>query len=173
MTDPRYPIGPLTKLGPLTPAERTTAIAQIAALPGALHDAVRGLSAEHLDLPYRAGGWSLRQVVHHLADSHINAYARHKLVASSTDPVLQGYDENAWAGMPDANGPIGGSLLLLQSLHERWTTFLRSLPAAAFARTGRHSESGTRSLDDLVAIYAWHGRHHVAHITTLRRARGL
>lgn len=173
MSDPRYPIGPLPALGPLTAAARSAAFQQIAALPSALHDAVRGLSCEQLDIPYRKGGWSLRQVVHHLADSHVNAYVRHKLVATSVDPVLQGYDENAWAEMPDANGPIGGSLLLLQSLHERWVAFLRALPPAAFARSGRHSDAGTRSLDDLVAIYAWHGRHHVAHITTLRRGIGI
>ncbi|MFO1077202.1 MAG: putative metal-dependent hydrolase [Planctomycetota bacterium] len=171
MTDPRYPIGKLATKGPLSSAARAAAIAQIAALPAALHDAVRGLSPERLDTPYRDGGWSVRQVVHHLADSHVNAYVRHKLVASSARPVLQGYDENAWAAMPDANGPIGGSLLLVQSLHDRWTQFLRTLPASAFTRVGRHTENGPVTLDDLVATYAWHGRHHVAQITTLRHNR--
>jgi len=170
--DPRYPIGPVELVQQFTPEARAAAIALIAALPAQLHDAVRGLDQAQLDTPYRDGGWSVRKVVHHVADSHVNAYVRHKLVATETDPPLKAYDENLWADLADANGPIGGSLLLLTSLHERWVTFLRSLPAAAFARTGLHSDRGKLSLDCLLAIYAWHGRHHVAHITQLRLAKG-
>lgn len=173
MNDPRYPIGTVRLTGSLTPASRAAAIATIAMVPDRLHDAVRGLDAGQLDTPYRAGGWTLRQVVHHIADSHVNAYVRHKLTATEgSPPPIKAYDENAWAQLADAVGPIGGSLLLVAALHDRWATFLRSLPASAFARTCIHSERGAMSLDDLVALYAWHGAHHVAHVTSLRAAKG-
>ena len=170
--DLRYPIGPLAMVAAYDPVARAAAIAQIAALPAQLHDAVRGLSAAHLDTRYRDGGWTLRQVVHHLADSHLNAYVRCKLVATEQEPQLKVWDENAWALLPDANGPIGNSLLIVSSLHERWVQFLRALPATAFARVGIHTQRGPISLDALVSIYSWHGAHHVAHITSLRRSRG-
>ncbi len=172
MNDPRYPIGKIELTGALTPAARATAIATIARIPDLLHDAVRGLDQTQLDVPYRAGGWSLRQVVHHIADSHVNAYVRHKLTITEVDPPIKAYDENAWAQLVDAQGPIGNSLLLVQAIHDRWATCLRSLAPAAFARTCVHSERGKMTLDDLVALYAWHGAHHVAHITSLRRAKG-
>lgn len=172
MNDPRYPIGKVELTGSLTPAARAAAIAAIARLPDQLHDAVRGLDQQQLDTPYRDGGWKLRAVVHHIADSHVNAYVRHKLTATETDPPIKAYDENAWAQLADAQGPIGNSLLLVQALHDRWATCLRSLPATAFSRTCVHSERGKMTLDDLVALYAWHGAHHVAHITTLRRGKG-
>jgi uncharacterized damage-inducible protein DinB len=171
MTDPRYPIGKIDLPAKATPASRAAAIATIAALPAQLYDAVRGLDQGQLDSPYRAGGWSLRQVVHHIADSHINAYVRCKLTATEKAPPIKAYDENAWAALNDANGPIGNSLLLVQAIHDRWATCLRALPADAFARTCVHSERGSMTLDDLVALYAWHGSHHVAHITTLRRSK--
>jgi uncharacterized damage-inducible protein DinB len=152
MTDPRYPIGKIELPVSLTPATRAEAIATIASIPHRLHDAVRGLDQAQLDTPYRDGGWTLRQVVHHIADSHVNAYVRHKLA--------------------DAAAPIGSSLLLVQAIHDRWTHCLRSLPEATFAKTCVHSDRGSMSLDDLVALYAWHGAHHVAHITELRRRRG-
>ena len=172
MTDPRYPIGKVELRGSLTPAARAAAIATIAAVPNHLYDAVRGLHQRKLDTPYRAGGWSVRQVVHHIADSHVNAYVRHKLTATESSPPIKAYDENAWAQLADANGPIGNSLLLVQAIHDRWSTFLRALPASAFARTCVHSERGSMTLDDLVALYAWHGAHHVAHVTSLRSAKG-
>jgi uncharacterized damage-inducible protein DinB len=170
--DVRYPIGPVSIVASYDPASRAAAIARIAALPTRLHEAVRGLSATQLDTRYRDGGWTLRQVVHHLADSHLNAYVRFKLVATEIDPPLKVWDENAWAALPDARGPIGGSLLLVTSLHERWTQFLRELPAAAFARTGMHAQRGPLTLDALLSIYSWHGDHHAAHITELRRRMG-
>ncbi|MCA8952411.1 MAG: putative metal-dependent hydrolase [Planctomycetes bacterium] len=170
--DPRYPIGKLELRGRLTPAERAEAIAAIAALPNGLYDAVRGLDDAQLDTAYRAGGWTLRQVVHHIADSHINAYARHKLTISEPNATIQAYDERRWAEFADANAPIGASLLLVQALHGRWAHCLASLPERTFARTSTHTEDGVRSLDDFVAIYAWHGRHHVAHITSARRRLG-
>ena len=172
MSDPRYPIGDLALDGPLSAAQRAEAIGQIAALPNQLHEAVRGLDDAQLDTPYRKGGWTVRQVVHHLADSHINAYIRHKLTISENMPTIQGYNEGVWAKMPDANGPIGASLMILTSLHERWAHCLRGQPAKVFARRANHSENGVVSLDELVATYGWHGRHHTAHITTLRRQKG-
>lgn len=172
MNDPRYPIGKLELPKTLTTAQRQAAFSRMAALPNSLYDAVRGLSAEQLDTPYRAGGWSLRQVVHHLGDSHVNAYIRHKLTITEVNPPIKAYDENAWAQLADANAPIGASLLLLQSIHERWVHCLRTTPESAFARTCTHSDRGALTLDDLVAMYAWHGDHHVAHITSLRRAKG-
>lgn len=168
MTDPRYPIGQVKLTGKLTSAERQRAFTAMAALPNQLYDAVRGLSETQLDTPYRDGGWNLRQVVHHLADSHINAYGRHKFTISENMPTLQAYDESVWAGMVDANAPIGGSLLILQGIHMRLVDSLRSQPERVFQRRAKHSESGELSLDDIVAMYAWHGAHHVAHITTLR-----
>lgn len=172
MSDPRYPIGKIDLPGAMTPAARAVAIATIARIPDLLHDAVRGLDQTQLDVPYREGGWSLRQVVHHIADSHVNAYVRHKLTITEKDPPIKAYDENQWAQLADANGPIGNSLLLVQAIHDRWVTCLRSLPPEAFARTCVHSERGKMTLDDLVALYAWHGSHHIAHITGLRRAKG-
>jgi uncharacterized damage-inducible protein DinB len=172
MNDPRYPIGKFQLPGALTATQRASAFARMAALPNALYDAVRGLSPVQLDSPYREGGWTLRQVVHHLADSHVNAYIRHKLTITELDPPIKAYDENAWAQLADANGPIGVSLLLVQSIHDRWLHCLRTTPESAFARTCVHSERGKMTLDDLVAMYAWHGDHHVAHITSLRRAMG-
>jgi uncharacterized damage-inducible protein DinB len=172
MTDPRYPIGKIELTGSLTAEARTAAIGRMAAMPARLYDAVGHLDQARLDTPYRSGGWSVRQVVHHLADSHINAYVRHKLAITEKEPPIKAYDENEWAKLADANGPIGPSLLLVQALHERWTNCLRSLPEKTFARTCVHSERGKMTLDDLVALYAWHGDHHVAHITTLRAAKG-
>ena len=173
MSDPRYPIGKIQLPVSLTPATRAAAIATIAGIPHHLHDAVRGLDQAQLDTPYRAGGWTLRQVVHHIGDSHVNAYVRHKLtITEKTPPPIKAYDENEWARLADANGPIGSTLLLVQALHDRWVHCLRSLPESAFARTCVHSERGSMTLDDLVALYAWHGAHHVAHITSLRRSKG-
>ncbi|MEZ6037260.1 MAG: putative metal-dependent hydrolase [Planctomycetota bacterium] len=170
--DPRFPIGRLQLTGRLTPDQRRAAFAAMAALPNELADAVRGLSETQLDTPYRPGGWSLRQVVHHLADSHVHAYCRHKLTLSEDRPTIQAYDENAWSRFADAMAPIGGSLLLVQQIHARLVECLRAAPEAAFARRCVHTTDGEKTLDDLVATYAWHGRHHVAHITTLRAAKG-
>lgn len=173
MTDPRYPIGKIELPGKLTPEARAQAISTIAGIPHALHDVVRGLDQAQLDTPYRDGGWTLRQVVHHIADSHVNAYVRHKLtITEKAPPPIKAYDENEWAKLADANGPIGTSLLLVQAIHERWVHCLRTLPATTFAKTCVHSERGAMTLDDLVALYAWHGSHHVAHIAQLRRSKG-
>jgi uncharacterized damage-inducible protein DinB len=174
VVDPRYPIGKFERRDTLTPDERRTFIDQIAAVPQKMREAVRGLDDKKLDTPYREGGWTLRQVVHHVPDSHMNAYMRLKHALTEDSPTIKPYDEAQWAKLPDAlETPIETSLMLLESLHKRWDTILRSLGDEAFRRTFRHPEhQGTLTLDWLVALYAWHGRHHVAHITSLRERMG-
>lgn len=173
MTDPRYPIGTLEFREPVTAAERANWIGAIGATPAKLRAAVAGLTQQQLDTPYRPGGWTVRQVVHHVPDSHLNAYIRCKLVLTEDHPTIKPYFEAKWAELPDSARPIEGSLALLDTLHERWVALLRSLPAAAFQRTCYHPEYQIdMSLDRLAATYAWHGAHHVAHITELRRREG-
>jgi len=172
MADARFPIGRVTLPATFTPAERRAAIARIAALPQKLFDAVRGLDEEQLDTRYRAGGWTLRQVVHHIADSHVQAYVRHKLTITESMPTIQEYDEAAWARMPDANAPIGSSLAIVQHIHGRLAHALSAQPEKVFGNRCMHTADGEKTLDDLVATYAWHGEHHVAHITTLRAKKG-
>ena len=149
-------------------------IGQIAAAPAHMREAVRGLSGEQLDTPYRDGGWSVRQVVHHVPDSHLNAYIRMKFALTENAPQIKPYDEAEWAKLADSRvTPVETSLTLLESLHERWVGLMRSLRVEDFARTLRHPEhEGILTLDWLIAMYAWHGRHHVAHITTLRERNG-
>lgn len=173
MTDARYPIGPFTHEKTLTAGQREEMIAHIAAAPARMREAVRGLIGSQLDTPYREGGWSVRQVVHHVPDSHLNAYVRLKLALTEDEPTIKPYDEAKWAELADVREtPIETSLLLLESLHARWVTLLRALGAADFDRTFRHPDHGLVSLDWLVVMYAWHGRHHVAQITTLRERMG-
>jgi len=165
----RYPIGhyqPPTEIGK---AQREVWLADVAALPGKLRSAVSDLSEEQLDTAYRPGGWTVRQVVHHLADSHLNSYQRFRLAVTEQSPLIKPYDEAAWAELPDAkNAPVTDSLSLLDGLHARWIALLRSLDEAAFARTFRHPELGEKRLDWTLGLYAWHCRHHVAHICNLR-----
>jgi uncharacterized damage-inducible protein DinB len=170
MTDPRYPIGKFERRDTLTPDERRKCIDQIAAVPQNMRAAVRGLDEKQLDTPYREGGWTLRQVVHHVPDSHMNAYMRLKLALTEDSPTIKPYDEAEWAKLADMRDtPIETSLTLLESLHGRWDKLLRSLKDADFRRTFRHPEhSGTLTIDWLLAMYAWHGRHHTAHITSTR-----
>jgi hypothetical protein len=171
--DPRYPIGPFTVPGSLTAAERARCIDQIAAAPEGLRRAVAGLTAAQLDTPYRDGGWTVRQVVHHVPDSHLNAYVRFKLGLTEDRPAIKTYEEKDWALTPEvAAVPIGVSLDLLEALHLRWVALLRAMSAADFARTITHPEWGTPTLEQMLAQYAWHGRHHTAHITTLRERMG-
>lgn len=173
MTDPRYPIGRFEAPERLAPVERGTCIDQIAAAPQALRDAVAGLTAAQLDTPYRDGGWTVRQVVHHVPDSHLNAYVRFKLALTESQPAIKTYDEQRWATTAEvALLPIEVSLALLDALHRRWVVLLRSLGTDDFARTLRHPDWGTPSLDQMLALYAWHGRHHVAHVTSLRGRQG-
>jgi len=171
--DPRYPIGKFQQPLEATPALRQQAIDIIAEAPGKLRAAVEGLSPAQLDTPYRVGGWTVRQVVHHVPDSHLNAYVRLRLALTEEQPTIRPYEENAWAQLPDAKtGPIEMSLGLLDALHDRWVRLWRTLTADQFGRVFVHPENGPRTVDWLVFLYAWHGRHHTAHITELRKQRG-
>lgn len=173
-SDPRYPIGRLESAGrPLTAEERARKIDAIAGTPAAIRTAVTGLDDHQLDTPYREGGWTVRQVVHHLVDSHVNAYIRFKLAVTEDTPTICTYEEPAWAELPDArDAPIAESLDILDPLHRRWVSFLRALEADDFRRTMRHPEMGEIDVDRLLETYAWHGAHHVAHVTALREERG-
>lgn len=169
----RYPVGRWRRPEGATAADRRSWIDAIATTPLALRAAVAGLDDLALDTPYRPGGWTVRQVVHHVPDSHLNAYVRTCLALTEDRPTIRPYDEAAWAELaPFRTGPIESSLALLEALHERWVALLRSLDDGAFARPLEHPEIGTLILTDLLALYAWHGRHHVAHVTELRKRRG-
>jgi len=173
MTDPKYPIGPFTKPAAFDPAFRRSAISAVAAAPGLLKSAVSGLSEAQLDTPYRPGGWTVRQVVHHVPDSHMNAYIRFRWALTEDEPVIKTYDQSRWADLPDARtAPIEPSLELLESLHARWMGLLTTMTPADYARRLAHPEMGPVDLDTMLALYAWHGRHHAAHITTLRERGG-
>jgi hypothetical protein len=173
MSDPRYPIGPFVPPASFTPALRATFIGQLAAAPHDLRRAVEGLSDARLRHPYRDEGWTVAQVVHHVADSHINAYVRFKLAATEDNPPVKAYNEARWAELADATGTdVGVSLDLLAALHTRWVGFLRGLKDEQFSRTFNHSALGPIALDHVLALYAWHGRHHVAHVTSLRERMG-
>jgi hypothetical protein len=168
MSDPRYPIGKYEADPQVTPEKRRAWIAAIAACPAELRAAVDGLGEAELDTPYRPGGWTVRQLVHHLPDSHLNAYCRVKLALTEDEPTIRPYDQERWAELPDSRSPVENSLVLLESLHRRWVLLLESLAASEWGRTLKHPEVGTMTLDNVAGLYAWHGRHHVAHITALR-----
>jgi len=171
--DPRYPVGKFEQPKEVTPALRQAAIDEIAATPAKLRTAVAGLKDAQLDTPYRDGGWTVRQVVHHIPDSHMNAYIRLRLALTETEPTIKPYEEGAWANLDDAkNAAVDVSLRLLEPLHERFVRVLRAMKPEAFARTLRHPEHGVRTLDWLLFLYAWHGRHHTAHVTELRKQKG-
>ena len=171
--DPRYPIGKFQQPLEATPALRQQAIEIIAGTPAKLRSAVEGLSPVQLDTPYRDGGWTVRQVVHHVPDSHINAYIRLRLALTEEQPTIKPYDENQWAQLHDAKtGPIEMSLALLDAVHDRWVRLLRSLGPVDWKREFRHPEMGVVSLEKNLALYAWHGKHHVAHVTELRKRLG-
>ena len=173
MTDLRYPIGPFKFEGNATDGERRRFIDDIEETPARLRAAVEGFSTEQLETPYRPEGWTVRQVVHHLPDSHLNSYIRFRLALTEDEPTIKPYDETQWAELEDARkAPIDLSLTLLESLHRRWVMLLRSLTAADLARTFKHPELGVVSLERNLALYSWHGRHHVAHITSLRERMG-
>lgn len=170
MTDLRYPIGKFEHTGPLTEAEKKVLIQQIADTPVHLRSATTALSESQLDTPYRPGGWTVRQVVHHVPDSHMNSYVRFKLALTEEEPTIKTYAEDRWAELADTKAtPIEVSLTLLESLHDRWVRLLRSLTSEQWKRTFRHPDLGPMNLEKTLALYAWHGRHHVAHITELRK----
>lgn len=173
--DPRFPIGKVTfPKGPLSDEQRKEMIADIERTPGRVRSAIQGLSEAQLETPYRDGGWTVRQVVHHLPDSHMNAYVRFKLALTEDEPVIKPYAEDRWAKLGDGRAtPLGVSMDLLDSLHLRWVNLMRSLNAEDWQRSFRHPEyEKAMSLDRNLALYAWHGKHHVAHITELRRRMG-
>ena len=173
MSDPRFPIGKFQFNGPLTDAQRAAFIDDIERTPRDLRSAVQGLSQQQWDTPYREGGWTVRQVIHHVPDSHLNSYIRFKLALTEDEPTIKPYQEDRWAELADSRvTPIETSLSLLDSLHQRWILLLRSFTAADWKKTFRHPEVGVLSLDKTVALYAWHGKHHVAHITALRTSKG-
>jgi uncharacterized damage-inducible protein DinB len=173
MTDPRYPTGPFLPPDQPTRESRAQAIATIAETPQQMRDAVQGLDEDQLDTPYREGGWTLRQVVHHVPDSHVNAYIRLKLALTEPGPVIKPYDEAAWANLVDTTAvPIDVSLNLLEAVHKRFVALLRAMKDEDFRREYVHPETGRHPLDYLLAMYAWHGPHHIAHITSTRARMG-
>jgi uncharacterized damage-inducible protein DinB len=169
----RYPTGRFASLKrPLTRAERAARVEAIRTAPARLRAAVAGLSDAQLDTPYREAGWRVRQVVHHVVDSHANAYVRFKLALTEDKPTIRPYDENAWAKLPDASLPVEVSLAILDALHARWVALLEALTPEQFRRPLYHPESGDMTIDSLLELYAWHGAHHAAHVTSLRTRNG-
>ena len=165
-----FPIGKFTYSGPTSDGQKRVFIDEIAQTPARLKTAVAGLSNTQLDTPYRPAGWTVRQVVHHVPDSHLNAYVRFKLALTEDNPTIKPYAEDRWADLSDTQStPIEVSLTLLESLHDRWVRLLRSLTPEQWKRTFRHPELGEMTLEKTVAMYAWHGKHHVAHITELQK----
>src|SRR5216683_3368625 len=172
MPDPCYPIGKFSLEGTLTTDQKKQYLNDIEQTPARLRAAVRGLSDQQLNTPYREGGWTVRQLAHHVPDSHMNAYVRFRLALTEQEPTIKPYEEARWAELVDAkSAPVDVSLALLDSLHDRWVRLLRSLKTEDFARTFRHPDHGVRTVDWLLFLYAWHGRHHTAHVTELRKRR--
>jgi uncharacterized damage-inducible protein DinB len=173
MDDLQYPVGKFVVPSAFKDADRAAWIAEIEGAPTRMRDAVAGLDEAQLGTPYRPGGWTVRQVVHHVPDSHLNSYTRFRLALTEDEPTIRPYHEDRWAELPDAkDAPLEVSLSLLDALHRRWVLLLRSLSGEEWKRTFRHPEPGTVSLERALALYAWHGRHHVAHVTSLRRRMG-
>lgn len=171
--DLKYPIGRVQSKPALTSNDRSDLITAIAAVPANLRQAVAGLNDKQIDTPYRPDGWTIRQVVHHLPDSHMNAFIRLKLALTEENPTIKPYKEALWANLPDAKLPIDVSLRITEALHERWVALMNTMDDSAWSRTYIHPESGrTFTLDEMTQLYAWHGRHHVAHITELRKRSG-
>jgi hypothetical protein len=172
-TDVRFPIGRFSFPTGVTLDQRNQWIQEIADTPRQLRAAIAGLDAAQMETPYRPGGWTVRQVVHHVPESHMNAYIRFKLALTEDEPTIKPYDEAEWAKTPDVTTvPVETSLAILEPLHERWVALLRGLSDADFARTFRHPELGLIKLEGNAALYAWHGKHHTAHITSLRERMG-
>jgi len=171
--DPRYPVGPFVPKPSLTRVERQALLDDIDACPAKMRAAVEGLNESQLETPYRDGGWTVRQVVHHVPDSHLNAYTRLKLALTEENPTIRPYEEAAWAQLADVRDtPIETSLTLLETLHKRWMTLWRAMSDDDFKRPLIHPDHGQEDLDWLLQMYGWHSRHHVAHITSLRERNG-
>jgi len=173
MSDLRYPVGKFHFDGPTTADQKEKSIDEIAQTPANLRAAVKGLSEQQVDTPYRPERWTVRQLAHHVPDSHLNAYVRFKLALTEEEPTIKPYAEDRWARLADTQAtPVEVSLAMLDSLHDRWIRLLRSLQPEDWKRSFRHPELGLVSLEKNLALYAWHGRHHVAHITSLRERNG-
>lgn len=170
MPDLRFPIGKFGYAGSMDDMEKRKYIEEIAQTPAKIRDAVSSLSDSQLDTPYRPDGWTVRQVIHHVPDSHLNAYVRFKLALTEDEPTIKPYEEARWAELADTKAtPVEVSLTLLDSLHDRWVRLLRSLTPEQWKRSFRHPELGPMTLEKTLALYAWHGKHHVAHIAELRK----
>jgi uncharacterized damage-inducible protein DinB len=165
----RYPIG---RFSPAAAGSRADQIETLRRLPERLRAVVAGLNDTQLDTPYREGGWTVRQLVHHVADSHANSYVRVKMALTEEDPTITAYDEAAWARLPDSQMPIEVSLPLIEAVHARLVSLLESMSDADYQRTFRHPERGQVTLANNLALYDWHSRHHTAHITRLRERMG-
>ena len=172
MTDLRFPVGRFDPASAVTADMREPAIAVITDLPTRVREAVSGLTEAKLDTPYRPGGWTVRQVVHHVADSHAHAYIRMKFALTEDVPTIKPYDQETWAALPDSQLPVASSIAFLDGMHARWAALWRSLSPTQFGRRFNHPEIGLVSLDTQLQMYAWHSRHHVAHITSLRQREG-
>lgn len=169
----RYPVGRFRQVEAVSPEDRTSWVADLEGLPAALRAAVADMDGTRLDTPYREGGWTVRQVVHHIADSHVNGYIRFSLALAEDGRVAGLYDQDAWAALPFPRvGPVELSLVLLDGLHARWVATVHGLGNEELARTIEHPEAGVMSVDQLLSLYAWHSRHHLAHITKLRERKG-
>ena len=168
--DPRFPVGKFHYEGPPSEQQKLAFLDDIADTPANVRAAVARLSAAQLDTPYRVGGWTVRQVVHHVPDSHLNAYVRFKLALTEDEPTIKPYAEDRWAELADTKQtPIEVSLTMLDSLHDRWVRLMRSLTPDDWQRSFKHPEMGPLTLEKTLALYSWHGKHHVAHITELRK----
>jgi uncharacterized damage-inducible protein DinB len=173
MADLQYPIGRFVADTDVTEEKRRRWIEEIATAPGVFRGALARLTQEQLDTPYRPGGWTVRQLVHHMPDSHMNVYVRFRLALTEPEPIIKSYDNAAWAELADArSAPVDVSLALFEALHQRWVLLLRSMTPSDFARTFRRPDSTLVTLDLALQMYAWHGRHHAAHITCLRQRMG-
>lgn len=171
--DPSYPIGKFQPQESYTADEISAFITRIETLPGRIEAAVKGMSDQQLDTPYRDGGWTVRQVLHHVPDSHMNSYIRIKWALTEESPVIKAYDEKSWANTPEVKMPVEMSIVLLKALHVKWTQLMRSLTPAHLKRAFVHPDGMKKvPLDRLIHLYAWHGDHHLAHITTLKEKMG-
>lgn len=169
----KYPVGKAQIETGLSEARRNDLIAQIAAAPANLRKAVKGLTQQQIDTPYRPEGWTVRQVVHHVPDSHMNAFIRFKLALTENNPTIKPYDESQWALLADAKSEdLETSLCLLECVHKRWDLVLRAMSEEDFKRPLVHPENGPMTLEKMLCLYAWHSRHHVAHVTKLREKNG-
>ena len=170
--DLSYPVGRFDFTAARSADTRRAAIDDIASLPAKMRQAVNGLTDARLDTPYRPGGWTVRQLVHHVADSHMNGFIRTKLALTEDNPTIKPYDQDAWSALPDTRLPIEISLSILDAVHQRWATVIRSLNDSHFSRTFVHPENGPMTIDTQIHQYGWHSRHHVAHVTGVRQREG-